>query len=96
MKTNTNGFSLPTPGAPEFIDKLEERRYLKARLAAAFRIFAKYGFDEGAGMSPVGPPVPTVDRSPPCSWSHYRPRPGRPSEFLGQPVRHALLTDKRL
>lgn len=35
------------PGPPKFEDKYEERRYLKGRLAAAFRIFGKYGFDEG-------------------------------------------------
>lgn len=35
------------PGPPKFADKYEEREYLKGRLAAAFRIFGKYGFDEG-------------------------------------------------
>lgn len=35
------------PSPPEFTDKFEEREYLKGRLAAAFRIFGKYGFDEG-------------------------------------------------
>jgi hypothetical protein len=35
----------PTP--PVFQDKYKEREYLKGRLAAAFRIFGKYGFDEG-------------------------------------------------
>ena len=35
------------PGPPNFTDKYEEREYLKGRLAAAFRIFGKYGFDEG-------------------------------------------------
>ena len=35
------------PGPPEFTDKYAERDYLKGRLAAAFRIFGKYGFDEG-------------------------------------------------
>jgi hypothetical protein len=30
-----------------FEDKFEERNYLKHRLALAFRIFAKYGFNEG-------------------------------------------------
>lgn len=32
---------------PKFTDPLEERQYLKGRLALAFRIFAKLGFDEG-------------------------------------------------
>jgi len=35
------------PGPPVFQDKYKEREYLKGRLAAAFRIFGKYGFDEG-------------------------------------------------
>jgi hypothetical protein len=40
--------SFPKP--PKFSDKLAERQFLKERLAAAFRIFAKYGFDEGVGL----------------------------------------------
>ena len=35
------------PGAPEFDDPHEARDFLKGRLAAAFRIFGKFGFDEG-------------------------------------------------
>jgi hypothetical protein len=35
------------PGPPKFDDPYKEREYLKGRLAAAFRIFGKYGFDEG-------------------------------------------------
>jgi len=36
---------------PVFEDKFEERKYLKHRLAIAFRLFAKFGFSEGvAGM----------------------------------------------
>jgi hypothetical protein len=35
------------PGPPKFDDKYKERAYLKGRLAAAFRIFGKYGYDEG-------------------------------------------------
>lgn len=38
---------LAFPKPPTFDDKYEERKYLKGRLAAAFRIFGKYGFDEG-------------------------------------------------
>ena len=33
--------------AKVFTDKQQEQRYLKGRLAAAFRIFGKLGFDEG-------------------------------------------------
>lgn len=35
------------PKSPVFEDKLEERAYLKFRLAQAFRIFGKLGYDEG-------------------------------------------------
>jgi hypothetical protein len=35
------------PKQPAFENKMEEREYLKGRLAAAFRIFGKYGYDEG-------------------------------------------------
>ena len=46
------------PGPPNFTDKYEEREYLKGRLAMAFRIFGKYGFDEGvAGHITVRDPV---------------------------------------
>jgi hypothetical protein len=43
---------------PAFDDKYKEREYLKGRLAAAFRIFGKYGFDEGvAGHITLRDPV---------------------------------------
>lgn len=52
------------PDPPEFIDKYEEREYLKGRLAAAFRIFGKYGFDEGvAGHITLRDPVDGT-----CFW----------------------------
>ncbi|KAG6364631.1 hypothetical protein INS49_006234 [Diaporthe citri] len=35
------------PKPPAFDDKYKERAYWKGRLAAAFRIFGKYGYDEG-------------------------------------------------
>ena len=38
---------LKIPAPPSFDNTLDEREYLKGRLAAAFRIFGKYGFDEG-------------------------------------------------
>jgi len=47
---------IPTP--PTFHDKYEERKYLKGRLAVAFRIFAKLGFEEGiAGHVTLRDPV---------------------------------------
>src|SRR3954449_6284573 len=46
------------PSPPRFVDKYEEREYLKGRLALAFRIFGKYGFDEGvAGHITLRDPV---------------------------------------
>ena len=46
------------PGPPQFTDKFEEREHLKGRLAAAFRIFGKYGYDEGvAGHITLRDPV---------------------------------------
>jgi len=46
------------PGPPRFTDKHEEREFLKGRLALAFRIFAKFGFDEGvAGHITLRDPV---------------------------------------
>jgi len=50
--------SVKFPGPPVFENPYEERDYLKGRLAAAFRIFGKYGFDEGvAGHITVRDPV---------------------------------------
>ena len=46
------------PSPPKFDNPMDERDYLKGRLAAAFRIFGKYGFDEGvAGHITVRDPV---------------------------------------
>ncbi|KAK8223674.1 class II aldolase/adducin N-terminal [Phyllosticta capitalensis] len=50
------GKNVPRPLV--FEDKLIERAYLKQRLAAAFRIFGRHGFDEGvAGHITVRDPV---------------------------------------
>jgi hypothetical protein len=38
---------LKFPGPPKFNDPHKEREYQKGRLALAFRIFAKLGYDEG-------------------------------------------------
>lgn len=48
-KHDTNGpkVKMVMPEPPVFTNKLEEREYLKGRLAAAFRIFGKNGYDEG-------------------------------------------------
>jgi ribulose-5-phosphate 4-epimerase/fuculose-1-phosphate aldolase len=49
---------LEFPGPPTFTDKYKEREYQKGRLALAFRLFAKYGFDEGvAGHITLRDPV---------------------------------------
>jgi ribulose-5-phosphate 4-epimerase/fuculose-1-phosphate aldolase len=38
---------LNIPGAPRFATLEEERRHRKQRLAGAFRLFSRFGFDEG-------------------------------------------------
>lgn len=72
MRRSFVTFSLPkvsylTPlicRPPQFEDKYEEREYLKGRLAAAFRIFGKYGFDEGvAGHITLRDPVDPVSQN---------------------------------
>ncbi|KAG8628742.1 hypothetical protein KVT40_002607 [Elsinoe batatas] len=46
------------PQPPKFDDPYEARKYWKGRLAAAFRIFGKYGYDEGvAGHITLRDPV---------------------------------------
>lgn len=53
MSTNTleipKGVEVPAniPMPPTFTDVKEERKYRKEKLAGAFRIFAKFGYDEG-------------------------------------------------
>ena len=65
-------FNFPRP--LKFDDKYKERDYLKGRLAAAFRIFGKFGFDEGvAGHITLRDPV-----QPDCFW--YIIRPNSPRE----------------
>ncbi|KAL2816497.1 class II aldolase/adducin N-terminal [Aspergillus granulosus] len=53
-KVKMGGFPKP----PVFEDPYKEREYLKGRLAAAFRIFGKHGYDEGvAGHITLRDPV---------------------------------------
>ncbi|KAI1794564.1 class II aldolase/adducin domain-containing protein [Ganoderma leucocontextum] len=52
------------PRPPQFTSKEQERGWLKFRLAQAFRIFGKYGYDEGvAGHITVRDPIRTD-----CFW----------------------------
>ncbi|KAJ6450799.1 class II aldolase/adducin domain-containing protein [Mycena sanguinolenta] len=68
---NPNGDQLPPktfsgkmPRPPVFTSKLEEREFLKFRLAQAFRIFGNRGYDEGlAGHITVRDPI-----RPDCFW----------------------------
>lgn len=50
VKTATTSFL----GMPGLDDKYKQREYMKGRLAAAFRIFAKYGYDEGTFSKGMG------------------------------------------
>lgn len=45
QKARAQAMKFPEP--PKFESKKEEQTYQKGRLALAFRLFAKYGFDEG-------------------------------------------------
>ncbi|KAK0960326.1 hypothetical protein LTR91_020384, partial [Friedmanniomyces endolithicus] len=57
-KSVAQGKMVEFPRPPKFDDKYKERDYLKGRLAAAFRIFGKNGFDEGvAGHITMRDPV---------------------------------------
>lgn len=47
LRSRSNKSRTPFPKAPTFTDKLEEREYLKFKLAQAFRIFGHLGYDEG-------------------------------------------------
>ena len=52
------------PGPPKFANVEEERRHRKERLAAAFRLFARFGYEEGvAGHITVRDP-----ERPDCFW----------------------------
>jgi hypothetical protein len=42
-----NNMPLKFPKPPTWSDPKEEQQFLKGRLAAAFRIFGKNGYDEG-------------------------------------------------
>jgi len=62
LKANSGDPSLAMPhditGPPSFKDRYQERKYLKHRLALAFRVFAKFGFCEGvAGHITLRDPV---------------------------------------
>ncbi|KAI3331554.1 class II aldolase and Adducin domain-containing protein [Xylariaceae sp. AK1471] len=58
MEAAVSGNASQFPKPPTFKDPLDERQYVKERLALAFRIFAKQGFDEGvAGHITVRDPV---------------------------------------
>jgi hypothetical protein len=46
-KSQAKAQAMRFPGPPTFTDKHEERAFQKGRLALAFRLFAKYGYDEG-------------------------------------------------
>src|SRR5258708_2893360 len=54
----------PVPRPPEYATAAEERRHRKQRLAGAFRLFSKFGFDEGvAGHITARDP-----ERPECFW----------------------------
>jgi Class II Aldolase and Adducin N-terminal domain len=57
---------------PKFASQLDERKYQKQHLAAAFRVFAKQGFDEGvAGHISLRDPINPRKFSPPPIKERY-------------------------
>jgi hypothetical protein len=82
---------LQFPSPPTFDDPYKERKYLKGRLAAAFRIFGKYGFDEGVAghitlrVSSLGPK---------CTQLLMSAGPRGPHDVLGEPVWRCILPDE--
>ena len=80
------------PSAPTFDDKYKERAYLKGKLAAAFRIFGKYGFDEGvAGHITLRVSFITL-MIPKGIADNDESGPGGTQHLLGEPLRRRLLT----
>lgn len=79
------------PKQPVFENKMEEREYLKGRLAAAFRIFGKYGYDEGMTMVPGLCSAIDNDR---CGRPYHAARPRRAGHFLGQSIRRGILANQ--
>ena len=60
LGTTTSGKKLKVRSYPQFNSLEEERLYRKQHLAAAFRVFAERGFDEGvAGHISVRDPILT-------------------------------------
>lgn len=79
------------PKQPVFENKMEEREYLKGRLAAAFRILGKYGYDEGMTMVPGLCSAIDNDR---CGRPYHAARPRRAGHFLGQSIRRGILANQ--
>src|SRR6266513_5594948 len=62
--TEAPGRAKNLPAPPTFATFAEERRHRKERLAASFRLFARFGFDEGvAGHITARDP-----ERPDCFW----------------------------
>lgn len=79
------------PAPPKFTDPYEERAYLKARLVLAYRLFAKWGFDEGV----AGHITIRVRRQDPRhdeKVANRRTGSRRTNILLGQPLRRRLAT----
>lgn len=81
------------PSVPVFEDKVEEREYLKGRLAAAFRIFGDKGYDEGMLLlhfTSLPAELPTNQIINRCCWTHYRARSSGSLDILGESIRHRV------
>jgi hypothetical protein len=67
---------LNIPGPPTLATVAEERQHRKQHLAGAFRLFSRFGFDEGvAGPPPATPNTSMISGSIPSACT--LPRFGR-------------------
>lgn len=79
---------------PKFTNPLDERKYQKEHLAAAFRVFARQGFDEGVAghislRDPINPRecLATMPENPKIKTSIYYPYRLRHSNNPSNPDR---------
>lgn len=83
LRQKTFKSSAAIPAVPKFADKYEEREFLKFRLAQAFRIFGKLGYDEGA----AGHITVTVSFvSYESTLAHFHIGPNQNQLLLAQPA----------
>lgn len=88
LRSRSSKSRSPFPKPPKFDDKLEEREYLKFRLAQAFRIFGHLGYDEGvAGHITVRVCGHCFFLQRPCDSNNWDVGSDSTRLLLGEPLR---------